>query len=56
MGRTWYGGLLFQSEDYAQVAAMVFQLARSEGASRHGSFGKRTTPHFTRQLGANSSK
>ena len=22
MGRTWHGGLLFQSEDYAQVAAM----------------------------------
>ena len=24
MGRTWHGGLLFQSEDNAQVAAMRF--------------------------------
>jgi hypothetical protein len=26
VGRTWHGGLLFQSEDYGQVAAMRFAL------------------------------
>jgi hypothetical protein len=26
VGRTWHGGLLFQSEDYGQVAAMRFSL------------------------------
>jgi hypothetical protein len=26
MGRTWHRGLLFQSEDYGQVAAMRFSL------------------------------
>jgi hypothetical protein len=26
VGRTWHGGLLFQSKDYGQVAAMRFSL------------------------------
>jgi hypothetical protein len=26
VGRTWHGGLLFESEDYRQVAAMRFSL------------------------------
>ncbi len=35
MGRTWHGGLLFQSEDYGEVAAMRFSLLAQPPPSKN---------------------